>query len=256
MIKKCLVCEKEFKTPRHYAKYCSQKCMGLTLRRSRKKFTCKFCHKVTELQYRRSGTPVYCSKSCKSSDESVCGTNSGISKKLSEVQQWILKKDIADYMISFTGDNYHHPTKDDILYEFKVSSKTLTKIGFKLADIINEHSLGRAYPSKFQTKVRHILYKVYGKDNVTEECKFDDLVSGRTGYKLRFDFYIENENLLIECDGTQHVEVGNKFYSKNMVDNDITKDEYALKNSIDLVRIPYKNRITTDYVLNLISWVS
>ena len=65
---------------------------------------------------------------------------------------------------------------------------------------------------------------------------------------LRFDFYIINENYLIEFDGLQHYEVqkfGNiseeealqKF--KELQKRDKIKNEYCLKNQIPLIRIPY-----------------
>lgn len=66
---------------------------------------------------------------------------------------------------------------------------------------------------------------------------------------LSFDFYLPEQNLLIEFDGEQHF-VSKKYlggeegFAKIQI-NDKIKNEYARKNSINLLRIPYlqKNEI-------------
>lgn len=78
-----------------------------------------------------------------------------------------------------------------------------------------------------------------------KEKTFDDLSDIR---KLRFDFYLPNENAVIEFDGLQHSRPV-MFYAKTVVEaissfeklrhRDELKNDYCRKNKIQLLRIPY-----------------
>jgi len=61
------------------------------------------------------------------------------------------------------------------------------------------------------------------------------------GRALRFDFYVDN-SYLIEFDGEQH-QTNTSFFSHDNFEyrqeNDKKKTEYAQKNNIPLIRIPY-----------------
>lgn len=90
----------------------------------------------------------------------------------------------------------------------------------------------------------NIIYK--------KEYVFNDL---KDKNYLRYDFAIfdKNNNLirLIEFDGNQHYDKNNSFYSESTKKHDLMKNEYAKKNNIPLVRIPYKERdnINLDIIL-------
>ena len=61
---------------------------------------------------------------------------------------------------------------------------------------------------------------------------------------LPFDFYLKKYNLLIEFDGEQHFKPltrfgGNKKF-KQALKRDIIKNDYAFKEEINLLRIPYE----------------
>jgi len=69
----------------------------------------------------------------------------------------------------------------------------------------------------------------------------------KTGYLLRFDFYLPEKNILIEYDGKQHF-IQDGYVGKHKISmrefNDLKykdqlKDTYALQNNIKLVRIKY-----------------
>lgn len=68
---------------------------------------------------------------------------------------------------------------------------------------------------------------------------FENLV-GLGGGKLLYDFYLPTHNLLIEYDGEFHYQV---VYSKNdyikQQEHDKLKNDFAIKNKITLLRIPY-----------------
>lgn len=75
--------------------------------------------------------------------------------------------------------------------------------------------------------------------------EFDDCINDKTGYKLRYDFYVPSKNLLIEYDGKQHFFI-NKDWTKetektfaNRQFKDEVKTKYAADKKIDLLRVKY-----------------
>ena len=83
-----------------------------------------------------------------------------------------------------------------------------------------------------------------------KEFKFNDLGL------YRFDFYLPEYNRLIEFDGKQHFQECGGVWDKNdnlkqRQERDKIKNQYALDNNIDLIRIPYweRDNITIDYIL-------
>ena len=83
-----------------------------------------------------------------------------------------------------------------------------------------------------------------------KEFKFNDLGL------YRFDFYLPEYHRLIEFDGKQHFQECGGVWDKNdnlkqRQERDKIKNQYALDNNIDLIRIPYweRDNITIDYIL-------
>lgn len=84
------------------------------------------------------------------------------------------------------------------------------------------------------------------KNNIkyVSEKKYDDLVDVR---HLKFDFWLDEYNTLIEYDGEQHFRL--KTFGKEMNESkiqfellqkhDSMKNEYCIKNDIPLLRIPF-----------------
>ena len=60
---------------------------------------------------------------------------------------------------------------------------------------------------------------------------------------LRFDFYLPNYNLLIECQGIQHEKWQRTWMSKKefkiILEHDKRKEEYCKRNNIELLEIWY-----------------
>lgn len=85
--------------------------------------------------------------------------------------------------------------------------------------------------------------------NYIREYTFTDFQNAR------YDFYLPDMNRLIEFDGIQHYEESRLFDKKisfqERKNKDIQKNNYALSNNIDLVRIPYWERdaITLDMIM-------
>ena len=64
-------------------------------------------------------------------------------------------------------------------------------------------------------------------------------------HHLRYNFYIKSLNVLLEADGRQHVEEVSTWGGFATTQrHDKMKNAYALKNGIELVRIPYKPTFT------------
>ena len=95
--------------------------------------------------------------------------------------------------------------------------------------------------SKGAIIVRSILKKI--DIPFIEEKKFQDCrntLKGRACVMLPFDFYLPNNNTIIEYDGVQHFKpsFGEKSFEIT-TRNDKQKNKYCKKNGIKLIRIPY-----------------
>lgn len=88
----------------------------------------------------------------------------------------------------------------------------------------------------------HKLLSEYNIDFFTE-YSFDDCV-GVNGWRLRFDFYIPEKEIAIECDGEQHYHpvefFGGKEKFETLKQNDFIKDTYCEEHGITLIRLSYE----------------
>lgn len=159
-----------------------------------------------------------------------------------------------------------HPTKNLNLTPFDVSRGSDKKVWWKcnnandhewestVKDITNGHGCPYCYDSIGEKKVKSILNVM--NINYEVQKKFNDCKHKK---KLPFDFYLPKHNILIEYDGKQHfkcIEVFGGVKAFNGIKKrDKIKNEYAAKNNIPLLRIPYTkfNLIEEEikYFLNL-----
>lgn len=93
------------------------------------------------------------------------------------------------------------------------------------------------------------IFDIYGIERVQHktfsECK--------NVARLSFDFYLPNYNILVEFQGKQHYEPieyfgGEKSFKKQQI-NDQIKKEFAIKNNIKLIEIPYWDFDKIDEIL-------
>ena len=104
-----------------------------------------------------------------------------------------------------------------------------------------QYSCGCSINSKGEAKIKKIL-----KENNIEyiqEKRFNDCVFN-TKKIARFDFYLPQENCLIEYDGIQHFQQGKGIYDneekfKLTKQHDEIKNNYCKEKGIFLIRIPY-----------------
>ena len=149
------------------------------------------------------------------------------------------------------------PKKISIRSSFKLKHK-LCKHEFSMC-IHNFIHLGQRCPkcmkylgnleSKPVKKIKEILTEYNIPFEV--EKRFSDLfvIRNKKKYPLSFDFFLPENNIVIEYDGEQHFKpqemFGGENYYRKCVENDKIKDEYCRTNGIQIIRIPYtvKHRI-------------
>ncbi len=88
--------------------------------------------------------------------------------------------------------------------------------------------------------------KILNKNNIRFEQQkmFNDCKNPITNYKLKFDFYLLDYNILIEFDGIQHFKEQSFFRGfKTLQINDLIKEQYCDLNNIKLIRIDYRFKI-------------
>lgn len=95
--------------------------------------------------------------------------------------------------------------------------------------------------------------------NFEKEKIFNDCRNPKTNNCLRFDFYLPEKNICIECHGMQHYHEieyfgGEKEYQHRKYLDEL-KEKYCKENNIDLIIIPYKNYadIKEDEILSKIA---
>lgn len=94
--------------------------------------------------------------------------------------------------------------------------------------------------SRLSTLIFQELQKYCNKEDILKEKTFDDC---KNLYHLKYDYYIEKLNLLIECDGEGHFfaipQWGGEDGLKTRISNDKIKDEYTKKKSFNFLRISF-----------------
>lgn len=80
---------------------------------------------------------------------------------------------------------------------------------------------------------------IFNKLNINYQVqkKFDD-------FDMKFDFYLPDYNIIIECDGAQHFRsLNSEWASESKLqetrDRDLAKQEYCKKHNIKLLQIPF-----------------
>ena len=105
-------------------------------------------------------------------------------------------------------------------------------------------------PSSFEWSVEEILRR--NKVIYSREMKVNGLVGEDNSTPLRFDFMVWNTRedckpkAIIECNGRQHYEpsdeYGGKYGFYKQQNNDKKKREWAIKQNIPMIEIPYNKR--------------
>lgn len=120
--------------------------------------------------------------------------------------------------------------------------------------IIYHHKKGHGCPecnssSKGEDKIKNYLEN--NKIKFKRNYQFNNCSNKR---KLRFDFYIQECNTIIEYDGEHHF-IENKYFGEGNLEytknNDKIKNEYCITNNIKIIRIPYWNYKSIEEILTI-----
>jgi len=163
----------------------------------------------------------------------------------------------TDYFISRSKEK-HGDKYDYSLVEYLDSKNTVKIICHKHGEfnqLPHNHLSGSGCnmckSSKGEKKIFNSL-NIKNIDFITQK-KFKKCKS-KNGNFLFFDFYIPKLNLIIEYDGRHHYEAIDKWGGQeelcNQIERDKIKNNYCIKNNINLLRIPYWDYGNIDKILN------
>lgn len=119
----------------------------------------------------------------------------------------------------------------------------------------NHINLARGCPQCRMSKGELEIFKFLRRNNIKfeREKSFETCKNPRTGWKLRFDFYIEDYNTLIEFDGLQHESDSTSWEKMSDLDaikfRDEVKNNWSIENKIKLIRIPYSEKQNINKIL-------
>jgi len=140
------------------------------------------------------------------------------------------------------GDKYDYSNVD-----YKNSNTNINiickKHDFEFPQTPANHLKGNGCPICAESKGEKYVANILNNRNITyvRQKRFKDC----KGFckTLSFDFYLPDYNILIEYDGRQHFEPINKWGGNDSLKKqqmyDTIKNEYAKRNNIKLIRIPY-----------------
>lgn len=128
--------------------------------------------------------------------------------------------------------------------------------------IPHSHLVGSGCPKCNKSKGEITIGKILNKHNIKfiEQKRFDDCLGNKN--KLPFDFYLSDDNCVIEYDGRQHFEVVRfngcseevaKQCYESTIKNDKIKTQYCVDNKIKLIRIPFYVKDIENYIINKIN---
>ena len=186
--------------------------------------------------------------------------------QLSYTQHSLNYEDVIERIEKYLVDNYHEDnivkTLQECLVDLHIAPKTYykykKKYNISYSTILSKNHISKMH-SKFQTSITNYIRQLYSEYEIIEEMTFDDCVNPKTKYPLKFDIYIKDLNIAVECDGIQHYKKDayfNQLAEKNGYTptyiTDLIKSEYCREKNIKLIRIPYVRVVTKKYVASYI----
>jgi len=156
-----------------------------------------------------------------------------------DVKKNVLNSTQKEYKVVSLKKNYENTrSKIDILHKTCGEITDLTYKNFSLGKRCR-HCASRTTNSKASELLKRLLTQI--NIDFELEKKFTDCKNPMTEQYLRFDFYIEKLNLLIEIDGEQHFIPVNRFGGEESLKTtkyrDYIKDKFAYENKIKLIRV-------------------
>jgi hypothetical protein len=133
----------------------------------------------------------------------------------------------------------------------------------KFIQTVHSHLSGAGCPVCCASRGEHKILMWLLKHNIGYQIQkgFPNCRNPKTGYPLKYDFYLPIHNILIEYDGEQHFKecVGGHVGPKHKITEkeiescqfrDKVKTNYAKKENIELLRIPYTEIKNIDVIMD------
>lgn len=161
-------------------------------------------------------------------------------KKLAEEYGFITSK-LVDNNCSFRYTSFR--------LHFNSTEEMCKTIGYDLEIL----KYGR---SSKERVIERILNEIIGRDSYHTEYTWDWLLNKNK--PMYVDFYLPKINTVIEYDGEQHFKMVSRFHkSENdfikQQERDKLKNKLILEHDINLIRIPYTQKITKKYINDIIN---
>lgn len=190
----------------------------------------------------RSGKTTQCKQ---------CANKQGVQKRLGKVYEELIGKQFNNLTV-IEADLSKGNKAGEARY-WKCKCKCGNIISIPTTSILQEKifSCGCAR-SKGEEIISQILTEnqiYFEKEKTFDSCRFED-----TKRKAKFDFYLPQNNTIIEYDGKQHYINTGGFFTEEEVEKIKQRDEYknqwCKNNKINLIRIPYYDgdKITLQYL--------
>ena len=182
-----------------------------------------------------------------------CGCQKCQDEKRGISQKWDIKKFVSE------AKNVHGEKYDYSLVEYR-NTDTPVNIICPIHGIFSQtpyHHVRRKQgcpacnSSSLETLVRVILEKNGIK--FQEQKKFPWL-KGKSGWPLTYDFYLQEKNIAIECQGLQHFEPSDFFFFFKNFQDTVERDEIKKKLSKENgVKILYYSNLNIDFPYDVIT---
>lgn len=224
------------KITNRYIKKIPRKCRGKVYTKNQKRYnyTCLICGyngdiSEEDLKFQKTGCP-----SC-----------SGRVALIGFTDMWTTRPDLAK-KLKYKSDGYKYTRMSNAKVDW-ICPNCHNEILQKSISNVNAHGLycnqcsdGNSYPNKFISSFLN-----YFNINFSTEKSFDwskNLVDDPICTKKYYDFYIPENNLVIEANGLQHYKrpIGNKRTLEEEKLNDLIKEELAISNGLKFFSIDCK----------------
>lgn len=132
-------------------------------------------------------------------------------------------------------------TVHDLAEYFKVTHSLIVLNKVDIKGINSKYGFHANWKG-FEDKIFKYLSKYCPNISILPQKTFPDCKNPKTKGsqgRLKYDFFLPEYNMLIECDGPGHFDKACIFYSEEVLERDAYKTEYARSKGIFLLRIKY-----------------
>jgi len=126
-----------------------------------------------------------------------------------------------------------------------------------MSNFFGQENIFNSGRSNKERLIAQILNDLVGKNLYETEKSWEWFVN-TNDRRMYVDFYVPSKNLAIEYDGMQHFTYVSKFHKTNecfekQKQRDILKSKLLKENGVNLKRISYKEKITPELIMSLVS---